>query len=75
MSIFSKIPTYAADHTVNGQTWSEWADELFEFEFQRSLGPWADYGVTSDGKRFLMIQPTRWDPRQLNLITNFTVQL
>ena len=38
MSIFSKIPTYAADHTVNGQTWSEWADELFEFEFCENCG-------------------------------------
>jgi serine/threonine-protein kinase len=49
------------------------ARELFEFEFQHTLGRWADYDVTRDGQRFLMIQPTRWDPRQLNVITNFTV--
>jgi hypothetical protein len=47
--------------------------ELFQIDFQRGVGPWPDYDVTRDGRRFLMIQRPLGDPRprQVNLIQGF----
>jgi Tol biopolymer transport system component len=47
--------------------------ELFRFDFLRTPGPWTDYAVAPDGKRFLMVRqpPGHLQSRQLNLITNF----
>jgi Tol biopolymer transport system component len=51
--------------------------EIFHFDFFRNPGPWTDYTVTSDGRRFLMVRhpPDEIRQRQLNLVTDFGSRL
>jgi Tol biopolymer transport system component len=51
--------------------------ELFEYDFDRYFGPWPDYDVTPDGKRFLMFQRSSENPppRQINIVTDFAAML
>ena len=51
--------------------------ELFQLEFERNPNKVADYDVSPDGQRFLMIERPLSDPRprQLNLILNFDTVL
>jgi serine/threonine-protein kinase len=51
--------------------------ELFRFEFFRTPGPWTDYAVAPDGKRFLMVRrpPDHLQSRHLNLVTDFGAKL
>lgn len=39
MSIFgAALPTFPPDHEVEGETFKQWADRLFEFEFCEQCG-------------------------------------
>ena len=49
---------------------------LFERRFNPSLGYWANYDVTPDGQRFLMIKGTGLEaPRQINVVLNWFEEL
>ena len=49
---------------------------LFERTFAKG-GPWRDYDISLDGRRFLMLQPTREDVplTQLNVVLNWLEEL
>jgi Tol biopolymer transport system component len=51
--------------------------ELFRFDFLRNPGPWTDYTVAPDARRFLMVRrpPGEIPPRKLNLVTDFGARL
>ena len=38
MSVFSELPTFEETHRVEGETFTEWANRLFEFEFCENCG-------------------------------------
>ena len=38
MSVFSELPTFEENHRVEGETFTEWANRLFEFEFCENCG-------------------------------------
>jgi serine/threonine-protein kinase len=50
---------------------------LFQLAFHRGYGPYPDYDVTPDGKRFLMFQRSHDDqpPRQVDIVTDLTSKL
>jgi serine/threonine-protein kinase len=45
---------------------------LFDFPFLRDVGPWPDYDVSPDGKRFLMFRRSADDPphRRIRIVTS-----
>jgi serine/threonine-protein kinase len=51
--------------------------KLFEYGFMRAVGPYPDYDVAPDGRRFLMFHRSHDDPprQKINVVTNLAATL
>ena len=48
---------------------------LFEERYERSPTSWANYDVTPDGQRFLMVKPNEQAATQIHVVLNWFEEL